>query len=101
VFRIITVIAITSARSPSLRSRSVTCRTRRTPTLRSPQFNVVKANGPNQQRISKSPHHSIQRTQTFFLTLLSTTWLSATSRLLKRFLIRALSHNHSHLVCAE
>ena len=100
-FRTIMAIAITNVLLANLRSRSATCQTKPTPTRRSPPFSDVKANGLNQPRILKRPSLSIQRTQTFFLTLVSTTWLSAISRLLTRFLIGLLLRTHKRSLHAE
>jgi hypothetical protein len=57
-----TAIATTVAHSPSFRSRSVTSRTKPTPTSRSPPG----PNGLNRTRTSKRPPPSILKTPTFF-----------------------------------
>ena len=87
VFLITMAIAITSAPSPSLRSRSVTCRTKPKPIWRSARFSGVRASGLNQLRIWKKPPHSIRKTQACCLILLAITWPCAISRLPTRFLI--------------
>src|SRR6476620_5125869 len=96
-----TGIAITSARSPSLRSPSATYRTKPAPIQRLPPFSDARANGLNQTQILKSPSLSIPRTQTFFLTSLSTTWRSATLQRLTSFLIGQLRWTHNRLLHTE
>ncbi len=55
-------IAITSALSPSSKSRSATCQTKLKPTWPSAQFSGVRASGRNQPRIWKKLPHSIRKT---------------------------------------
>ena len=69
VFRIIMAIVITSAPSPSLRSRNVTCRTKPKPIWPSAPFSGVRASGRNQLRIWKKPPRSIRKTQASLINL--------------------------------